>query len=201
MDLSITFIICWMMWICVTFFASKQNTWRLPGAAFILLVICLLPLEWSGSQILIRPVMFLFFLAGIGVTSRLSSIIRIRTYILACSFAFLFASFRLAEWYEPVIFLFGRVPTYVVSFSLVFIIFFRSNRERLACALLSGCGGELLYQSHIFSFTSVYVAGETFFLNYVVCIAAVGLVTNIISSLIFSRKPATSFSHLHLPGS
>lgn len=167
MDGSIYFIFCWYVWCVQTFFARK-NSFRTVSVFVILWLIILYPFEWAFSIGNVRPAFLLLFLIGCFYLSRMSWKERLKKALLSVGVAFLYASFRMALWYEPVVFLFGKTETFIICFYLFFLLFIRPITSRAICALLSFCLGEMLYHLHLYPWTDGFIIGETFFFHFVV---------------------------------
>ncbi|MDA3129493.1 hypothetical protein ACFPTR_06320 [Aliibacillus thermotolerans] len=165
MDSTFFLIICWYLWCIQTFFA-KKNTFRTTSVMMILTFIILYPFQWSFSFGDVRPAfLFLFFIGCYYLTSMPFST-RWKIVVITIGMAFLYASFRMALWYEPVVFLFGKVETLLACFYLLFLMIMRPIINRTVCALLSFCLGEMMYHYHLYPWTEGVIIGETFFFHF-----------------------------------
>ncbi|WP_420830462.1 YphA family membrane protein [Bacillus piscicola] len=192
---------CWVLWIIQTFLVSRRHSWRLVTSAILLLIIWSLPAEWEFGPILIKPVFIILLLGGFGTACTLSKTRRIRMLTLAGGFAFLFAALRMAEWYEPVIFLFGPLLTYVVCFLLLHILVMRTFIERLASVLIASCSGEIIYQAHMYDFTSSMLFGQTLYLQYMFLMIMMLYAFDWLCRPLSVKKRNPVFSRFNLPGS
>ncbi|MFZ4452261.1 YphA family membrane protein [Salibacterium aidingense] len=194
----IYFSILWYLWIIQTFFAPK-DTFRLVSAIFILSLIILYPLEWNQRFVTLKPAFVLFYGGGWVLLASVNKRKQWTLVSLAAALSFLFAALRLAEWYEPVVFLFGQTLTYVVLFSILFLVFAKTLRERAALALITCLSGEIITQIHLFPWTQLVQAGDYFVLDTVVLILFILHLHHLsakAANVVFSRHSASS---AHLP--
>ncbi|RSL33828.1 hypothetical protein D7Z54_09060 [Salibacterium salarium] len=157
----------WYLWLFQTFLASKDK-FRLLTTIFILWLIITFPLEWSTETVIIRPSFLILCLAGFMLLATCKGRKKWRTFIIAAAFSFLFASMRMAEWYEPILFLFGHYFTYAFSFSFLLFIFSKHFIERLSIVIIASSAGEILYQVHLYPLTSTVYLGQDFILQYII---------------------------------
>ncbi len=200
MENILLLIISWYLWMIQTFLIGKQNRYRFVSSLFLLVIISFYPLDWSFMQVTIKPVFILFFAGGFLCLCKQTSVNKWKIFFMSISFAYLFAALRLTEWYEPVIFLFGHLLTYIICFTFIFFLFFHSFKERLACAIIASCSGEIIYQLHIFPLTSLLHIGEVFFLNYLITLIAALYSLELLHKLVTMINNVVSPSRSNLPG-
>ncbi|MGY4690126.1 YphA family membrane protein [Salibacterium sp. K-3] len=169
MNAVVYFIILWYFWIIQTFFGSK-NKYRLLSSIVVLCLIILFPFELQIQSVIVRPVALLLFFSGMFLLTGMEPGRRRKLLCLSGGFSFLFAAMRLAEWYEPVIFLFGHAFTYICVFSALLLLFGRSFRERVSMAAAICISGDFLAGIHLYPWTDSLVLGDPFLLNIVVCL-------------------------------
>nr|WP_175487342.1 hypothetical protein [Alteribacillus persepolensis] len=183
-----------------TFLVKKQNTHRFLSAWCLLMMIILFPMEFSVAHWTVKPVFVFLLAAAFFALCSLSLIRKWKVLLLSLSFSFLFAAFRFIEWYEPVVFLFGRFVTYVICFGFIFWLFFSSLRERIICAVIASCCGEIVCQIHLFPFSSAIYLGEIFFLNYIMTLVAVMYGIHLLYKMFSFVNGVVSPSGSNLPG-
>nr|WP_170840993.1 hypothetical protein [Salibacterium halotolerans] len=124
------------------------------------MIIILFPVEWQAASIVIHPAFLLLYAGGMLLFPAMPSGRKRKTLYLSGAFAFLFAAARLAEWYEPVVFLFGHAVTYLSFFSILFLIFGKSLYERVSMAVTACSSGEILCRIYLSRLTDNMVLGD-----------------------------------------
>ncbi|SFL98234.1 YphA family membrane protein [Salibacterium qingdaonense] len=166
MNSILCLIILWYIWMIQTFFAVK-NKYRTTSAAFILVLIILFPMEWQAASIVVHPAFLLLYAGGLLIFPLLPSDRKRRVFYFSAAFAFLFAAVRLAEWYEPVVFLFGHSVTYLSIFSVLFFVFGKSLHERVSMAVTACSSGEILSRIHLRTLTDNVILGDPLLLKII----------------------------------
>ncbi|MFD2704424.1 YphA family membrane protein [Salibacterium lacus] len=159
MNSILCLLILWYIWMIQTFFAVK-NKYRTTSAAFVLLTIVLFPVEWQTASIVIHPAFLLLYGGGLLIFPLIPSDRKRKVFYFSAAFAFLFAAVRMAEWYEPVVFLFGHSVTYLSIFSVLFLVFGNSLHERVSIAVTACSSGEILSRIHLSRLTEDVILGD-----------------------------------------
>ncbi|RSL33479.1 hypothetical protein D7Z54_10975 [Salibacterium salarium] len=191
-------ILLWYLWLFQTFVAAK-NQFRFLTAFFILWLIIIYPVEWSVGSFVMKPSFLLICCCGFLLLAAGNGRKKWRSVILSGAFAFLFASLRMAEWYEPILFLFGHTLTYVCSFFFLIFLFSNKFTERLSIVIVSTCAGEILYQIQLYPLTSTLYLGQPFVLDYVVIMIALFYGWNIIKTFVEYMQRLTPSRNINLP--
>ncbi|MFB5661654.1 hypothetical protein [Alteribacillus sp. HJP-4] len=159
----------WYLWIISVFMLPRPS---LSRSIILLFAIIIYPLTWDLYFMTVS--IFYILLVFLGFYTLPAITLFSRWYVVGMSIAlsFLFAAVFMAEWMEPVIFLYGKTLTLTLGFGFIILLLFDDFKSRMAGSVLSIFGGTLIYQVHLFPLTKSIVLGDPVLLNVMLLVHA-----------------------------
>lgn len=160
MDGSLFYWIFWLIWVYLTFFFKKQNSWRIKLSAIILVVIIFSAqhIHIAGFDLSVSSI-FLLFTAYATLHSEKTHIL---LYFFICSFIVMIAyvSFHLFEIYDPVWLIFNKEWMMGVCIAYLAILLQKELKGRVLIIFSGTIQGEILYAYILSRYDFPYAVGS-----------------------------------------
>ncbi|RFB16988.1 hypothetical protein DZB84_11400 [Bacillus sp. HNG] len=166
MEGAVFYWICWMAWVCSTFF-MKKNRERLLLSILFLVTIILSPYYIGIGGIKINCSIFLiFFFCMKEISKRPKKQV---LYMLICilTISLAYCSFLMFELYDPVWLLFNRNLMLGAALIYVTLMLLKDFRLRLAGVLIGSIQGDILYGIIVNNVNFSYEIGSFVFLDVI----------------------------------
>ncbi|MFS0822936.1 hypothetical protein [Bacillus sp. 1P02SD] len=166
MEGAVFYWICWMAWVCSTFF-MKKNRERLLLSILFLVTIILSPYSIEMGGIKINCSIFLiFFFCMKEISKRPKKLV---LYMLICilTISLAYCSFLMFELYDPVWLLFDRNLMLGAALIYVTLMLLKDFRLRLAGVLIGSIQGDILYGIIVSNVNFSYEIGSFVFLDVI----------------------------------
>ncbi|THE15071.1 hypothetical protein E1I69_01790 [Bacillus timonensis] len=166
MEGALFYWICWMAWVCSTFFMKKTRE-RLLLSILFLVTIILSPYSIGMGGININCSIFLiFFFCMKEISKRPKKQV---LYMLICilTISLAYCSFLMFELYDPVWLLFDRNLMLGAALIYVTLMLLKDFRLRLAGVLIGSIQGDILYGIIVNNVNFSYEIGSFVFLDVI----------------------------------
>lgn len=165
-DGSVFYWICWMAWVCSTFFMKKSSKRLILSGSFLVLII-VSPYFFLLGSIRINIGVFIILLYCFTEIAKRTS--KQKLYLLICilTISLAYSSFQLFELYDPVWLFFNR--NYMLAAALIYltIMLVKEFRFRLVALLIGAIQGDILYAIIVSNVNIPYDIGSFKFLDVV----------------------------------
>jgi hypothetical protein len=165
-DGSVFYWICWMAWVCSTFFMRKSSKRLILSGSFLVLIIVSPYFLLLGSIRINIGVFIILLYCFTEIVKRTS---KQKLYLLICilTISLAYSSFQLFELYDPVWLFFNR--NYMLAAALIYvtIMLVKEFRFRLVALLIGAIQGDILYAIIVSNVNIPYDIGSFKFLDVV----------------------------------
>ncbi|MFC5463272.1 hypothetical protein [Lederbergia graminis] len=173
MEGSLYLLFIWVLWIYSTFIMEKSKAFRLPIAAFALIMIIFHPVHFSVMSLQISGSSIILLLICYYLTSKFSW--RQQLHLLFAVFALMvgYAGFLLLELYDPVMIFIDR--KILLSFLLLFIsyvIYPSSIIKRCIFVCLGSLQGDIVFAAILSRMDFPYIVGSLEYMDIIVIVSA-----------------------------
>ncbi|MFS0863541.1 hypothetical protein [Fredinandcohnia sp. 179-A 10B2 NHS] len=166
MDGSVFYWICWMAWVCSTFFMKKNRERLILSGCFLLLII-VSPYFFVIGSVRINIGIFIVLLYCFTKIAKRTS--KQKLYLLICilTISLAYSSFQLFELYDPVWLFFNRNFMLAAALIYVTIMLVKEFQFRLVALLIGAIQGDILYAIIVSNVNIPYDIGSFKFLDVI----------------------------------
>lgn len=157
--------IAWSLWIIVTFFVSKANTYRYLASFALLLLIIITPYHFSIGTTEIAVSFFLLYIAAsfLFVKSQCGHPLYLVTCMLIVSFAY--CAFLCFEMFDPIWVVFNRDWMLAGMLACLVILLHKQALSRICILIFAALNGEVIFALIIQKYGFPFQIGSFGFLD------------------------------------